>query len=173
MNWPVDHRVRDADAALGRASPCDEHRRRPVTARNRPPGQRNSSTGSICATSPWSAMTPAGRSSNCSLVTGTRAGRTDRAGLLRRVRQLSARPDRKDVGADRQTPARVVRALHAADAAAAGPATPARLRVADQARGRRHRSLDEADPARRRDPPRHGPGVAGHRRGAAAAGRRR
>ena len=74
---------------------------------------------------------------------GDAADRADRAGLLRRVRQLPARPDREDAGADRQAPARAVRAVHAADAAQSGPPAAARLRLADQTRRRRHRALDE------------------------------
>ena len=87
------------------------------------------------------------------------ARRPDRAGLLRRVRQLPARPDRQDAGADRQAPAGAVRAVHAADAPAAAPAAPARVRLADEARRRRHRPLDQAGPPAARDPPRHGAGA--------------
>ena len=75
-----------------------------------------------------------------------RARRPGRAGLLRRVRQLPARADRQDAGAGRQAAAGAVRAVHAADAAAAGAAAADRVRVADQARRRRHRALAAAGP---------------------------
>ena len=47
-----------------------------------------------------------------------------------------------------------VRAVHAADAASGAPAAPARVRVADPARRRRHRPMDEAGPDAAGDPPR-------------------
>src|SRR6266540_5128380 len=74
---------------------------------------------------------------------------------MRRVRQLPARLDGTDAGADREAVAPAVRSVHAADAAEAAPATADRVRMADQARRRRHRSLDEADPPAAGDPPRH------------------
>ena len=113
-----------------------------------PGWSRSSSTASICTTSPWSATTPAGRSSSCSSRDGAaRVGRIVLASCDA-FDNFPPGPDRQDAGADRQTPARDVRAVHAADAAAAGPAAPARVRLADQARGRRHRPLDEAGPGR-------------------------
>ena len=48
----------------------------------------------------------------------------------------------------RQAPAVAVRPVHAADAAAAAAAAPDRVRLADQARRRGHRALDEAGPDR-------------------------
>ena len=73
---------------------------------------------------------------------------------------ISSGSDREDAGADREAPTRDVRSLHAADAPAASPAAPDRVRVADQARGRRHSPMDETGVAAARDPPRHRPSPA-------------
>lgn len=84
----------------------------------------------------------------------------DRSRLLRRIRQLPPGSHRQDAGADREAPARDVRPVHAADAPAATAPAPDRVRVADQARRRRHRPMDPTGPAPARDPPRHHPGPA-------------
>ena len=69
------------------------------------------------------------------LLMGDGDARVGRVGprLVRRVRQLPARPDRTYAGALREAPAAAVRAVHAADAAAGGAAAAGRVRLADEA----------------------------------------
>ena len=139
--------VRRTDAAARRASPRNARRRRSVAARARaarlrvprPPrtGRRHARRQRHRR-----GARPAARRRR------RHARRPDRARLLRRVRELPAGPDRQDAGADRQALADDVRAVHAADAPAAAQAAPPRLRLADHARRRRHRPLDQAGPAR-------------------------
>ena len=112
----------------------------------------SSSTASTCATSPSSATTPAARPTARLRRPGP--ARADRSRLLRRVRQLPARSHRH-AGADRQAPARAVWPVHAPHALAAGATAADRVRVADQARRRRHPPMDPTGPPPARDPPRH------------------
>ena len=93
------------------------------------------------------------------------------AGVVRGVRQLPGPRHGEDACADRQTAPCAFRPVHATDAVAAGPTTPDRLRLADQARRRHHRSLDEARPAAARDSPGRGPDAARHRGTAEPLGR--
>jgi alpha/beta hydrolase fold len=118
----------------------------------------SSSTASTCATSPSSATTPAARPTPRLRRSGP--ARADRSRLLRRVRQLPARSHRQNAGADRQDPDRAVWPVHAPHALAAGATAADRVRVADQARRRRHPPMDPTGPPPARDPPRHRPSPA-------------
>ena len=134
--WLPAHRP---DAPARRPSPRHGPRRRPVAARPWRGWWWSSSSASTSRTSRWSATTRAARWSSSSRAMSPAERGPHRAGLLRRVRQLPARPDRQDTGAGRQAPTGVVRAVYAADALAAAAAAPARVRMADHARRRRHR----------------------------------
>jgi pimeloyl-ACP methyl ester carboxylesterase len=69
--------------------------------------------------------------------------------------------DRQGAHARRQAPAGDVRVVHAANAAPRGPAASGRVRLADHARRRGHRPVDEAGPDPARDPPRRRANAAG------------
>ena len=114
-------------------------------------------------TSPWSATTPAVPSSN-SHRRWPGAGQPDRARLLRRVRQLPARPDRPNAGPTGKLPPAGSDCSCSRCGCGRCDDSPSR------SDGRRSEAtppppMDEAGPEPARDPPRHRPGAASDRGG--------